>query len=357
MAEPSEKSMSDVVWEIVQWIWGTVQGEFNEEQSVAQIITDATVSMVPVVGEATDVRDIVAVSLRLIKEPDKREEPAEWAMLAVLVCAMIPVVGGVMKGIGRLLLRAAKRGDDIAEVAEQIIELMNRVGWGNAEKRLSEFSFAQYAGPVFKEFTEWINRLCRALDNFIFAYGGFLPRYVLQSVKNLITEFRALRDEARTRWDAAVRYLDDLLAKVKAKIKPDGTGASKAAEHTVPVSAEPTTRAPESKQHDETVSGKAAESLPHPGVDAESLEAKECIAGAKRNFPGFDEEQIVKFCEIPSDQSYMYKWRVWGPSASNAKLRVLSNNAEPIGKYYGIGPAPLCAEDWRRQCAVLSIAN
>ena len=39
--------------EVAGWLWGTVQGAWNEKQTVSQIITDAVIGMIPLVGQAT----------------------------------------------------------------------------------------------------------------------------------------------------------------------------------------------------------------------------------------------------------------------------------------------------------------
>ena len=52
--------------EIGVGIWGTVQGTFNERQTTTQIIVDAAIGMIPLVGDVTAARDLLAVSIHLI---------------------------------------------------------------------------------------------------------------------------------------------------------------------------------------------------------------------------------------------------------------------------------------------------
>jgi len=42
--------------EVGQWCWGTLQGAFNEKQTISQVIVDAVIGMVPLLGDATAVR-------------------------------------------------------------------------------------------------------------------------------------------------------------------------------------------------------------------------------------------------------------------------------------------------------------
>src|ERR1022692_1655994 len=101
---PAEKK--SVVSEVGSWLWGTIEGGFNEQQSISQIIVDAAIGMIPLVGDATAVRDLVAVILRLVEHPERRKEKLQWMTLALLLFALIPVAGGVIKGVGRLILEA-----------------------------------------------------------------------------------------------------------------------------------------------------------------------------------------------------------------------------------------------------------
>ena len=52
------------------WLWGTAQGAFNEKQTTSQIIVDAVIGMIPLVGDATAARDLIAVGTRLASQPE-----------------------------------------------------------------------------------------------------------------------------------------------------------------------------------------------------------------------------------------------------------------------------------------------
>ncbi|KND58031.1 hypothetical protein BVER_00333 [Candidatus Burkholderia verschuerenii] len=131
-----------------QWIWGTAQGAFNTKAMISQIIVDAIVGMIPLVGDATAVRDLIAVSAGLIDEPEKRDDKWEWALLVVLLLALIPVFGGVAKGVGRLVISGVRTSEATAKLAKDIVEVLNRIGHGNAEKWLLELRFADYQAKV-----------------------------------------------------------------------------------------------------------------------------------------------------------------------------------------------------------------
>ncbi|MDF3845979.1 hypothetical protein P3W55_30090, partial [Pseudomonas citronellolis] len=43
-----------------EWLWIVLQGDFAEEQSTAQVVTGTVISMIPIVDQLCDVRDLVA---------------------------------------------------------------------------------------------------------------------------------------------------------------------------------------------------------------------------------------------------------------------------------------------------------
>jgi len=54
----SSDSFAATALEVGDWLWGTAQGAFNEKAKLSQIIVDAVIGMVPVVGDVTAVRDL-----------------------------------------------------------------------------------------------------------------------------------------------------------------------------------------------------------------------------------------------------------------------------------------------------------
>ena len=73
MSAEKQKSMLEIgsdFWnaakQVGEWTGGGLQGEFNQKMTLGQIVFDAILSMFPVVGEATAVRDLIAIILRMI---------------------------------------------------------------------------------------------------------------------------------------------------------------------------------------------------------------------------------------------------------------------------------------------------
>lgn len=208
--EDFEKTSLDVG----QWCWGTLQGAFNEKQTISQVITDAAIGMIPLVGDVTAARDLLSVSIHLSTDPRKREEIMEWVLLVILVFALIPVVGGVIKGVGRLALRVEGIvAKDHALLAE-VIQFLNRMGHGDAPKWLKALNIAQYESQVLTKLKDFCATVQLAIRKSLEArVGKLLPEVWRSKIDQVSAGFAALQDMADRMVPKALREFE---AKLKA---------------------------------------------------------------------------------------------------------------------------------------------
>ena len=54
------KWIREVTADSVDWIWGTLQGGWNQNMRADQIVADAMLSFVPILGVVIDIRDLLA---------------------------------------------------------------------------------------------------------------------------------------------------------------------------------------------------------------------------------------------------------------------------------------------------------
>lgn len=102
-----------------EWIWGVLQGDFNEDASTAQIVTGTVISMVPVVDQICDARDVIACCKRIHHDSDNT---GNWIALALTLIGLFPTLGSLVKGCGKILFgyarkAAVKAGTKAAETA------------------------------------------------------------------------------------------------------------------------------------------------------------------------------------------------------------------------------------------------
>lgn len=195
--------------EVGQWCWGTLQGAFNEKQTISQVIVDAVVGMIPLVGDVTAVRDLLAVGIDMSKDPKKREEVMQWVLLVVLVFALIPVVGGVIKGVGRLALRVAGDAAKDAELLSEVIQFLNRMGHGDAPKWLKALDIAGYQSQLLSKLKDFCATVRLAIERSLKArVGQLLPDAWRSQLERVGDGFRVLQDLADQMVPKAIKELD-----------------------------------------------------------------------------------------------------------------------------------------------------
>lgn len=92
--------------DIADWLWVVIQGDFATEPSTAQVVTGTVVSMIPLVDQICDVRDICA-NCKKINEDDSN--PWAWVGLILTLIGLFPVLGSLFKGIFKVLLAPIRR--------------------------------------------------------------------------------------------------------------------------------------------------------------------------------------------------------------------------------------------------------
>lgn len=90
-----------------EWIWEVLQGDFNEEQTTAQVVTNTVISMIPIVDQICDVRDLIA-NCRKIHEDTSNKWA--WVALVLTLIGLFPTLGSLVKGCLKILFAYGRRG-------------------------------------------------------------------------------------------------------------------------------------------------------------------------------------------------------------------------------------------------------
>ena len=214
--------VADLIWsgakDGAKWVGGVVAGEFNTKQSTGQIVTDAVISMFPIAGEITAARDAVAIGLRLADSPEDADDLIDWIALVLCLLAVVPVLGGVLKGVGKLVIRAASKSEDLVKLGKEILAFLRKMGYGDPAKWLRKLNFAKYQGEVMKAFDTLLTHL---VDVSLFIpkrLGSVLPTSVLQYFKALPDKLERLRTRGARKIPKAIRELNRCLERLRTKL-------------------------------------------------------------------------------------------------------------------------------------------
>lgn len=350
--------------EVGDWICGVVMGEFNEDPKVSQIITDMAISFAPGIGELCDIRDIIAVLLRWYNDPRKMQDPLEWVTFAGCAIGLVPLVGGPLKTTARFI---AHYGDDVVQMAAELIALLNRIGVGNAEKWLRETRFVDYHQQLLEKLTEFLNSfidILRSCQKSLFSLVVGLREH-LKDLADWLTE---LRDNLGEPLWKALKYLEEYKTKIA-----EAVGAGRG---DVILAASGITRCPESKP---LLAERPREHPPilkkrkYVGLDPKKakywiLRNKKALKKLKDNTKNAsnakfiqDLQAFTKFPQVVKLQRGTF-FRVYGDATPNPRLAAEGEDAivaatNPGGCWWGVGKLPKTAKEWRELFAVLDCFN
>jgi hypothetical protein len=117
------------------WLAGALQGDFNKGPTTGQMITGGIISMIPVVDQVCDVRDIIANCLNLA-DPKERERAENWVALGLTCIGFVPLAGSAVKTVGKVALHHAGKLIDLLKQMEWLekhrASLKIMVPWGHA---------------------------------------------------------------------------------------------------------------------------------------------------------------------------------------------------------------------------------
>ena len=102
--ESSEDTEGSWLPEPLQWVWGVLQGDFNEDPSTSQIIANGILTAIPGLDQIGDARDLAAAAYKLAWE-QRYDEIGPWIDLFLTAIGLIPSLGSALKGVVRLLLK------------------------------------------------------------------------------------------------------------------------------------------------------------------------------------------------------------------------------------------------------------
>lgn len=93
---------------VALWIWEVIQGDFNDEhQSTAQVVTGTIISMIPLVDQICDVRDVVANCKKINQDSTNKWA---WVALALTLIGLFPTLGSLVKGSFKVVFAYGRKG-------------------------------------------------------------------------------------------------------------------------------------------------------------------------------------------------------------------------------------------------------
>ncbi|MCM0150328.1 hypothetical protein [Photobacterium galatheae] len=149
---------AEVAGDAAEWIWGVLQGDFNEDPTNAQIVVGTILSMLPIIDQIMDVRDVIA-NLMVLADEGKSEEVKQfaWIALAITLVGLIPGLGSALKGTFKLIMKNA----DVA--LDAILAILRKTGKGDPKAFLKNIPWAEITKSIQTKCKEIIQKLISGL--------------------------------------------------------------------------------------------------------------------------------------------------------------------------------------------------
>src|SRR5262249_54283995 len=120
-----------------KWVWGAIEGDFNKDPDLGQIVLGTVISLIPILDQISDFRDLSANLIALCEADDLRDF---WLLFAVVITLIgcFPEIGSAIKGVFQAALKVLKDAGHIP--LRRLVAMLNSVGEGHVVRWLRELS-------------------------------------------------------------------------------------------------------------------------------------------------------------------------------------------------------------------------
>lgn len=225
----------------LDWFWGVLQGDFNEDPSLSQTIVGSIITAIPILDQLADIRDVIANLHRLSKDDD---DFWNWVTLAITLIGLIPVLGSLLKGVFKVLVQFLRKGGrHVDEALETILAIIRGAGKGDPVRWLRSLPIDQYSRQVVRHFNEITEKLILGLSD---VRHMWLARQVLgdkvEKLKLVEQQIQRLKALGKDKIPAVMTFLKKELDSLLDRAKPARLDGATDTTNTLAHSAKPLMR-------------------------------------------------------------------------------------------------------------------
>lgn len=213
------------------WFWEAVQGDFNENRSTAQILADAAISMIPLVDQVCDVRDLIANCRKLSRDVT---DTWAWVALVLTLIGLFPSLGSLVKGVLKIFFAYVRKAGASA-VAKTVDEAMGLLINYLRRRDVQNYIRVHRIDEIFA----WLAKQVRGVRSMItkgsllsaFDRGiktieelagkvSYLPR-IGSAAAAALNEVKRIRLQADARIGAAIRPVQDVIDTIVLRLEKE----------------------------------------------------------------------------------------------------------------------------------------
>ena len=155
---------------VAQWLTGVVTGQGEE---ASQLIVIGALSLVPVVGQAMDARDIILNIIALSNDPNN---PDLWMDMAVNLAGIVPGFGDALKVAFKFIRTRGKFG--------RVLDIERSKLRGNVERWLRKMDWQSLSKQLSKSFKKIVDKFILLLQGDVI--GLFLNTHEIAQLTQLL---------------------------------------------------------------------------------------------------------------------------------------------------------------------------
>ena len=188
------------------WTVELLKGDFNQDPTLAQIITNTIITMIPLVDQVADIRDIAA-GIKVLAWDRKYKDYTVWIGICFTLIGLFPTVGSLAKGV----LKSVFKSVPLAQIAK----VFNGLAEGNVVRYLKMLEDGGL-DTMHRQTLDLFNKLITTVRARLTRIKALVPDRLKDSHAALDRLNDGLNQAIRNAPDMMVRFFDDLLQKIKA---------------------------------------------------------------------------------------------------------------------------------------------
>jgi hypothetical protein len=200
---------------VVGTIAGGLMGEFNEDPTFAMIGTDMVVSLIPILDQISDARDIVA-HIYFLGFKKQYNQPMRWVGLVFSLIGLFPELGTVIKSASKFIIKGAREAishiDDIMRIVRQV---MPSVEDASRLRRIISESWSAIVAFGTAKWEEVLERFAKLIGR---------THFISKKWRELNAALEELRQLATTRLGEAWERVHSMIDEVLSHLSPRRAG-------------------------------------------------------------------------------------------------------------------------------------
>lgn len=183
-----EDNDDDGLWETIA---GGLLGEWNEDPSFAMIGVDLGVSLIPILDQASDVRDIAA-HLYYLTIKGQYNRFMRWLGLAFTLIGVVPEFGSLIKGASKFVIRGVRKAiAHLGDILRPFLRYLDEIADFGALYRFISRNWDRWKGYARHAWEFLIGLLQRTVNRAVSAAAGIGS--FISSAFSAVTSFAVAR--------------------------------------------------------------------------------------------------------------------------------------------------------------------